>query len=94
MFIASVSSKTADFDVKRSFNILKLLFLIEETYLISCMIYYKYINRNNKIFNNLIIEKVYDKKGFNSCIFFNTAYYNVISIFVMSKVRLITEPVY
>ena len=35
MFIASISSLTADFDVERSFNTLKLLFLNEQIYLIT-----------------------------------------------------------
>ena len=35
MFIASISSLTADFDVERSFNTLKLIFLNEQIYLIT-----------------------------------------------------------
>ena len=50
MFIASISSQTADFDIKRSSNTLKLIILTEDVYIISCKIYYKYIN--SKIHNN------------------------------------------
>ena len=39
MFILSISYKTADFEVKSSFNTLKLIFLPENVYLTSCMIY-------------------------------------------------------
>ena len=48
MFTASILSQTADFDVKRSFNILKLIFLSEKVYLNSCMTYYKNINANTQ----------------------------------------------
>ena len=51
MFILSISYKTADFEVKSSFNTLKLIFYPENVYLISCMIYFKNINTNNQ--NNL-----------------------------------------
>ena len=72
MFTASISSQTSDFVVKRSFNTLKLIFLSEEVYLFSYMIYYMIINANNQ--NNSI---AYDKKNFNKCVSFKTAYYNI-----------------
>ena len=57
MFTASILSQTADFDVKRSFNSLKLIFLSEEVYLISCMTYYKNINANTQNNSNSVREK-------------------------------------
>ena len=53
MFTASISSQTSDFDVKRSFNTLKQIFLSEEVVLIICMIYYMISKANNQ--NNLYI---------------------------------------
>ena len=72
MFISSVSFLTANFDVKRSFNKLKLILLSKEVYLINYMIYYMIINANNQ--NNSHIDT---KKVFNTSIYFKTAYYNV-----------------
>ena len=89
MFTASISSQTADFDVKRSFNTLKLILLSEEIYLISCLIYYKIINANNQ-YNSLVKYK----KGFSTSILFKTGYYNVYSTFNMFKIRLLTKDVY
>ena len=41
-----------------------------------------------------IIHKVYEEKGFNTSIFFKTAYYNVNSTFNMFKFGLLTKDVY
>ena len=57
MFTASILFQTANFDVKRSFNTLKLIFLSEEVYLISFMIYYKNINANTQNNINIVREK-------------------------------------
>ena len=57
MFTASILFQTADFDVKRSFNTLKLIFLSEEVYLISCMTNYKNINANTQNNSNSVREK-------------------------------------
>ena len=54
MFIASILFKTADFDVKRSFNTLKLVFLTKEVHIISYMIYYKNNNTNNQNISNSV----------------------------------------
>ena len=89
MFISSVSFLTANFDVKRSFNELKLIFLSKEVYLISYMIYYMIINANNQN-NSYIVQE----KRFNTSILFKTAYYNVYSTFNMFKVGLLTKDVY
>ena len=54
MFVAGILSQTADIEVKRSFNTIKLIFLTEEVHIISCMIYYKNINtKNRKNSNNV-----------------------------------------
>ena len=57
MFTASILFQKIDLDVKKSFNTLKLIFLSEEVYLISCMIYYKNINVNTQNNSNSVREK-------------------------------------
>ena len=54
MFSTSNSFQTADFDVKRSFNTLKLIFLTEEVFLITCTKYYKNITTKNQNNSNIV----------------------------------------
>ena len=48
MFIASISSSTADFDVKRCLYILKIELLTEDVYQIPFTSYYKNIVTNRR----------------------------------------------